>query len=205
MLINYNGIVFNPKNGVILHGCDCTAKAIILQDLKGVTALAIGDRAFRNFRKLESIALPDTIESIGCQAFQGCTSLTSVRLPVHIKRLIATFEDCKALRSIEFSEGISIIGCYSFYGTALESISIPEGVQCIGTAAFYGCDSLTEVTLPKSLRKIEHHAFDITNDKLVLYVAEGSYGEKYAKRKGFNYRVYAGEALSREKSAQKKQ
>ena len=48
---------------------------------KGNKVTVIGDSAFKNCTSLESINLPDSVETIYSEAFAGCTSLKSITLP----------------------------------------------------------------------------------------------------------------------------
>ncbi len=50
-------------------------------DVSQLPVLRIGERAFRDYQALESIALPDGITEIGDSAFYGCSSLKSITLP----------------------------------------------------------------------------------------------------------------------------
>ena len=45
------------------------------------TITSIGYQAFENCSKLTTVNLPDTITSIGDRAFSNCKSLTSINLP----------------------------------------------------------------------------------------------------------------------------
>lgn len=76
---------------------------------------AIGDRAFKNQKKIITVTLPENITSIGHYAFSGCISLTSIEIP----------------------ETVTIIGDYAFNGCKrLPVIDIPESVRKIGRGAF---------------------------------------------------------------------
>ena len=71
---------------------------------------SIGSNAFENCRRLTSVTIPNSVTSIGNSAFEGCTGLTSV--------------------------------------------TIPNSVTSIGRSAFYGCSGLTSVTIPNSVTTI---------------------------------------------------
>lgn len=46
------------------------------------------------------------------------------------------------------------IGAYAFCNSGIETLTVSEGIETVGLDAFYNCQSLTSVTLPKSLRSI---------------------------------------------------
>ncbi len=68
--------------------------------------------------------VPDSVTTIGGQAFSGCESLTSIVIP----------------------DSVTEIGYEAFYGcTGLTSIVIPDSVTKIGYKAFYYCDNLQTI------------------------------------------------------------
>ncbi len=105
-----------------------------------------GADLYLNGELVDELTVPDSITSIGNNAFIGCTSLTNIRIPDSVTR----------------------IGINAFrYCTSLTNITIPDSVT-IGNSAFGGCSSLTSVTIPGSVTSIDNYAFeDCVNIKQV--------------------------------------
>lgn len=88
-------------------------------------------------RDLTSITIPNSVTSIGQNAFSSCTSLTSATI----------------------GNSVTSIGQAAFYGCALTNITIPDSVTSIGQNAFGYCPSLTTVTIGNSVTIIDASAF----------------------------------------------
>jgi hypothetical protein len=110
---------------------------------------------------LANLTIPNSVNSIGLEAFQACYSLTHVTLPSGITSIAdSTFENCYGLTSISIPNGVTSIGEDAFYGCSdLASLSIPSSVTSIGQEAFRACSSLTSVTIPSSVTSIGKDAF----------------------------------------------
>ena len=93
-------------------------------ELKFFTGLkSIGDGAFNYCANMTNITLPNSVTTIGKEAFRHCR-LNSINLP----------------------NSLTTIGEAAFeYGGTFTDITIPESVTSIGPRAFYGC-SITSLT-----------------------------------------------------------
>ena len=126
---------------------------------EGVTS--IGWDAFDGCTSLTSVTIPDSVTSIGRSAFYDCRSLTSVTIPDSVSSIGGSaFYDCRSLTSVTIPNGVTSIGAWAFYNCrSLTSVTIPNGVTSIGSYAFYRCRSLTSVTIPDSVTSIGDGAF----------------------------------------------
>ncbi len=162
----------------LFSGCSSLRKLVFPKNLETIPAnIAKGCSSLRevvfpgNVKTLEpyafsstgilSIAIPDTVTTVGKYAFYNCQYLASAKLPKGLTELSEdVFRACSNLSSVTWPEHIKTIGPDAFYGCkALTALTIPEGVTQIGSCAFSGCVALASLKLPESLTTIGNYAF----------------------------------------------
>ena len=154
------------------YGSRSRVKSAVIAD--GVTS--IGSDAFQGCTSLTSVTIPDSVTSIGGWAFYYCTSLTSVTIPDGVTSIgEQAFSCCTSLTSVTIPNGVTSIGENAFNGcTSLTSVTLPNSVTSIGKSAFSGCTSLTSVTLPNSVTSIGDGAFASCTSLTGIWVTEGN-------------------------------
>ena len=101
------------------------------------TVISIGFKAFSNSR-LTAVEIPNSVTSIGVEAFHGCSSLTAIQIP----------------------SSVTSIGGWAFRGcSGLTSVEIPNSVTSISDYTFYGCERLHSVTIGAGVLSIDRYAF----------------------------------------------
>ncbi len=152
-----SGALLNKDGTILIRGPGNTSHYSIPERVT-----SIGDNAFQNCTSLTSITIPESVTSIGYYAFAGCSNLTSITIPDSVTSIGDwAFSNCSRLTEFQLPNKITYIGRYTFFScTSLTSVSIPQGVVIIDEQAFYGCNSLTDVTLPDSVMTIGSDAFN---------------------------------------------
>jgi hypothetical protein len=117
--------------------------ALTYADLSGVTTIP---NYFANQKtNLKSVQIPDSVTSIGSNAFSYCYDLTSVTIPDSVTSIDSyVFSYCKSLTSVTIGNSVTSIGSQAFQNcSGLTSITLPDSVTSIGGSAFEGCSGLT--------------------------------------------------------------
>lgn len=125
--------------------------------MAGAVLTEIGEYAFSYCDNLVSIDIPYTVYSIGRGAFYNCSSLKLATLPASAYVGSYAFCGCTELEKISplayASEGI-LSSCEK-----LSKIELLPGISEICEDAFEDCYALTEIVIPRNVRRIEQLAF----------------------------------------------
>ncbi|MEO8615932.1 MAG: leucine-rich repeat domain-containing protein [Luteolibacter sp.] len=161
--------------------------------ITGCSSTAVGD-----------VIVPDTIDvldtsdtpavivarpvnTIGPNAFQSCTGLTSIQIPAGVTSIgSSAFDSCSSLTAITVvstnSYFSSVDGFLTNYaqttlltcpGGKSGGITIPSGVTNIAGGALYGCLGLTSVTIPVGVTSIGSYAFQYCNGLTSMTIPSG--------------------------------
>ena len=127
----------------------------------------IGNDAFLGCTSLQSIVIPNSVTSIGDWAFECCKSLQSIVIPESVTSIgNGAFEGCDSLQSVVIPNSVTSIGENAFSGCkSLQSIVIPNSVTNIGGWAFKGCKSLQSIVIPNSVTCIGDWHWDCWGDR----------------------------------------
>ena len=112
---------------------------------------------------IRTFTVPDSVTSIGYDAFWYCEKLKGVFLPKGLKVIESdAFGHCSSLKSIKLPDGISKIPKHAFRDCeSLAYVEFSDKLRVIEEGAFWGCDLLQFVFPPLSLRYVGNLAFPI--------------------------------------------
>ncbi len=121
--------------------------------------------------------MPDFTDTVTDMPWRDLrTGIKSARIESGITKLGGrTFQECKALRSVEIADTVQTVGSYAFNSaTAIESVFFKNGLTTLNNAAFNRCASLKTVVLPRSVTTMHEKVFMFTPANMVIKVYENS-------------------------------
>ena len=125
-------------------------------DLNG--ARGICDCAFSGCTTLTSVLIPDTVVSIGEDAFTGCSGLADENGFVIIRDVLYGYFGNTA--DVVIPDVVAVVGSGAFYNNDdVKSVTIPDSVTSLGRSVFMECYGLTNVTIGAGITNIEYGTF----------------------------------------------
>ncbi len=164
----------NIPNGVTsieitaFRGCTSLKEYIVLEDhpfyksIEGILFNKDGTKLIAfPFSKSKNYTIPNSVNTIGYEAFFGCGSLTSVTIPNSVTSIENNaFFNCYGLTSVTFPNSVISIGNSAFSGCkGITYVTIPNSVTTIGNLDFSGCTGLTSINIPNSITTIRSSTF----------------------------------------------
>lgn len=152
-ILNNTAVIVTRYNGT-------AADVTIPSRYKGKPVTMIDHAAFFN-SVVTSVTIPDSVTSIGDNAFGFCSQLTNISIPNSVTSIgFSAFAHCTSLKSITLPSSLSSISEALFSGCSqLTTIHIPDSVLSIQSNAFYHCRNLETIRIPVSVTLIETDAF----------------------------------------------
>lgn len=170
-------------------GCASFYQCVNLKEIVFPEALVyICSKAFGNCVKLASVTIPEGVELMGNSIFRNCTELVSASLPSTLGNKnkiyssgwtteigwnningatdndyigynngyggLATFLDCPKLKNVTLAEGIKYLMNRMFENCpSLTAITLPSTLERVNSA-FIKCPGLTQITFPETVTQI---------------------------------------------------
>lgn len=144
------------------------------------TVIEIGEKAFSGKSSLKKITIPNTILSVGVDAFAQSNLVVDFKGSVGDWARInfSSWSSNPVAREDQFylndslfdgknlviPDSIKKIGNYAFRAfSQIETLVISNGVECIGASAFLGCDNMVSIKISESVNNVQKMAFGRCN------------------------------------------
>ena len=131
----------------------------------GAGVTNIESNAFAGQYRLKKVIIPDSVKTIGEQAFYNCINLETVEFPDYAQLTTIgkyAFSGCENLKTVKLPSNLAAIGTYAFAYSGIESIDIPASVKTLGNYAFSNASKLKTVTGMQGLTTFGMRAFEKT-------------------------------------------
>lgn len=145
----------NAFSSVVIPGCVKTIAEYAFNNKGGLKSITlgkgietIGDYAFSG-TDIESITIPDSVTSMGSDAFSYCDNVTELTIPGSIKTIAnSAFFSMDNLETVTILDGVETIEKYAFCGSPkLTTVILPDSVSSLGAGCFQRT-GLTELYIP---------------------------------------------------------
>lgn len=152
----------NEAGEIIVTGVNGSPTTITVPNMvNGRAVMGIGPGAFAEQTQLRRVTLPDTVATIGENAFSGCVSLESVTFGKGLRLLdMGCFRDCQTLDYVSLPAKVEEIGRDAFAQcTSLARVDLNGEVKVIRDNAFGLCEQLSSFNYPTRPQRIASGAF----------------------------------------------
>ena len=176
--------------GTALDGNAITDRMFYATSYKNIvlpsTVTSIGSEAFRSSRRLSSITLPESLQTISEYAFAQ-TGLTSIEIPDAVMTMEHRgLQECSALTSIKIGNGVTEIpDCWAEFCDNLQEVTLGKKVTSIRRRAFRGSNIQNVYSYAKKTPSWDDSFYDGINSEAVLHVYSNCVS-RYEKAGGWN-------------------
>ena len=124
------------------------------------TLTSIGVNAFSSCGNLAEVEIPSSVELINAGSFNYCTTLSKINIPEGVETIGAgVFANCYALSEINLPSSLAAIGMEAFSGCGFVSFTLPEQFTVVPVGMLYSCAKLTTIIFEGNITTIGAYAF----------------------------------------------
>ena len=168
-----NGIFYPDSTRTRVVGC----RPGVTQALLPSSVRTIEPTAFSSIGTLETVTLPEGLDSIGWRAFYRCSSLGSVVIPSTV-RVVGDESFCVAFNpdgsaTVTIADAECSIGSSAFGGSGMGAIDLGNRITSIGDGAFEYCYNIDTIIVPNSCTYIGSWAFADNSNLKKIHLPEG--------------------------------
>ena len=152
--ITFGELPFYYPHKLILNDTEITQ----LEIPNGITF--VSDYSFCYLSGLEKVIVPNSVLSIGANAYTGCVELNIIELTDGITKIgERAFQGCSNLNTINLPNSINQIDDYAFSGCGFTSVDLPNSITLLGNGVFSSCKNLVSIKLPNNLPGLREGLF----------------------------------------------
>ncbi|MDD3129085.1 MAG: leucine-rich repeat protein, partial [Candidatus Izemoplasmatales bacterium] len=173
--------ISNSNDAMIISYYGSSSEVNIPNTYNNLLVIGIMDRVFEDNLLLENVnfEIDSNIEIIGDYAFANCEKINSIKLPDSLVEIGSYSFYNTSLSEIYIGENVELIDDYAFYYTNLFDLNFSENsnLQLIGYKAFNGL-YIVEVEIPNTVVFIDDSAFAFNENMTSFTFEEGIVLEK---------------------------
>ncbi len=157
---NYNIFNYGGQNGEGI-------KVIVGANVKIIPDYLFYSKYSDSASKITEVVFSEgsVCESIGCSAFENCSSLKTINIPNGIVKIDSNaFKDCSLLENVDIPSTVNDIGVSAFEGcSSIVSVTIPDNLSSIKKDTFADCIGLVDLVIGNGVESIDDGAFSGCN------------------------------------------
>ncbi|MCM1186978.1 MAG: leucine-rich repeat domain-containing protein [Lachnoclostridium sp.] len=140
--------------------------------IDGMNVRVIDEYCFAN-KNITAVVCPDTLETIGTNAFINCEELARVHLNEGLQTIADyAFLSCLSLEYVSIPSTVTIIGDSAFASTGIKELELLCSAPELGKGAFLSID-VAELTIPASIKTVGWMMFANSQELETVIIEDG--------------------------------